>query len=96
LIEQTVPYLCLVLTGKQQARLGKQLGYGTHLRLQIIAKMQLAPTCYNAARGCSAAARFNTVTDSDVNLPVKYVCGKKNGFFTVFLLVKYDSLNSYQ
>jgi len=29
---------------------------------------------------------------SDVNLPVKYVCGKR----TDFLPVKYDSLNSYQ
>ena len=32
---------------------------------------------------------------SDVNLPVKYVCGKKRIFYR-FLPVKYDSLNSYQ
>jgi len=30
--KQTVPYLCLVSTTKQQARLAKQLGYGTRLR----------------------------------------------------------------
>jgi len=29
--KQTVPYLCLVSTTKQQARLAKQLGYGTRL-----------------------------------------------------------------
>jgi len=29
--EQTIPYLCLVSTTKQQARLAKQLGYGTRL-----------------------------------------------------------------
>jgi len=35
-------------------------------------------------------------TVSDVNLPVKYICSKKNGFFTDFLPVKFDTLNSYQ
>ena len=29
--KQTVPYLCMVSTTKQQARLAKQLDYGTHL-----------------------------------------------------------------
>jgi len=33
---------------------------------------------------------------SDVNLPVKYVCGKKTDFLPVFVPVKYDRLNSYQ
>jgi len=31
--KQTVPYLCLVSRTKQQARLAKQLGYGTRLRI---------------------------------------------------------------
>jgi len=30
--KQTVPYLCLVSTTKQQARLAKELGYGRRLR----------------------------------------------------------------
>jgi len=38
-IKQTVPYLCLVLTTKQQARLAKQLGYGTRLRLSVVGEL---------------------------------------------------------
>ena len=34
--KQTVPYLCLVSTTKQQARLAKQLGYGTRLRTTLL------------------------------------------------------------